>query len=220
MTSVSLTGFAATGRSCRKTPLGAGAMCAHAGMILDVNSKRILAAAVVGLLGLAACSSDSSSAPSTTVGPVAPTTTIEGVQSFDGLTRNHVTDDVDYPQAPPVGGDHDLRWQNCGVYDTPVRNENAVHSLEHGAVWLAYRPDLPADQVEVLRAFARGHTHILVLPYDGLTEAFVATAWGKQLRLDSVTDPRLALFVATYEEGPQTPELGATCSGAVGSPIE
>ena len=195
-------------------------MWVHAGMIHDVNSKRILAASVAGLLGLAACSSDAKSGASTTVGPAAPTTTIEGVQSYDGLTQNHVTDDVDYPQSPPVGGDHDPRWQNCGVYDAPVRDENAVHSLEHGAVWLAYRPDLPADQVEVLRAFARGHTHILVSPYDGLSEAVVATAWGKQLRLDSVTDPRLALFVAMYEEGPQTPELGVTCSGAVGSPIE
>jgi hypothetical protein len=197
-------------------------MWAHAGMILDVNSKRFLAAAaaLAGLLGLAACSSDSKSGASTTAGPVAPTTTIEGVQSYDGLTQEHVTGDVDYPQSPPVGGDHDPRWQNCGVYDTPVRNENAVHSLEHGAVWLAYRPDLAADQVEVLRAFARGHTHILVSPYEGLTEAVVTTAWGTQLRLDSVIDPRLALFVATYEEGPQTPELGVTCSGAVGSPIE
>ncbi len=185
-----------------------------------MNSTRILVAAVAGLLGLVACTSDSKSGPSTTLGPVAPTTTIEGVQSYDGLTQNHVTGDVNYPQSPPVGGDHDSRWQNCGVYDTPVRNENAVHSLEHGAVWLAYRPDLAADQVEVLRAFARSHTHILVSPYQGLTEAVVATAWGKQLRLDSVTDPRLALFVATYEEGPQTPELGATCSGADGSPIE
>jgi hypothetical protein len=111
-------------------------------------------------------------------------------------------------------------WQNCGVYDAPVKNENAVHSLEHGAVWLAYRPDLPADQVEKLRALARNHTHVLVTPYVGLTDAVVATAWGKQLRLSSVTDARLAQFVTVYEEGPQTPELGVTCSGGLGNPIE
>jgi hypothetical protein len=110
-------------------------------------------------------------------------------------------------------------WQNCGVYDTPIENGHAVHSLEHGAVWLAYRPDLPADQVAVVAAFAVNQSHVLVSPYPGLTEAVVATAWGVQLRLDSVTDPRLAEFVQKYQEGPQTPELGVTCSGGFGNPI-
>ncbi len=147
-------------------------------------------------------------------------TDIVGVKTFGPLLQQHVTTPVSYPQSPPVGGSHDPKWQNCGIYDTPVRNENAVHSMEHGAVWLTYRPDLPADQVEIIRAFARNHTHVLVSPYEGLKEPVVANAWGKQLRLDSVTDPRLAAFVVEYEEGPQTPELGVTCSGAIGSPIE
>jgi hypothetical protein len=159
----------------------------------------------------------SSSAPPTTS---TSASAIAGVESFKGLTRNHVDTPVSYPQSPPVGGDHAPKWQNCGVYDTPVKNENAVHSLEHGAVWLAYRPDLAADQVDKIRALARQHTHVLVSPYEGLKEVVVATAWGKQLRLDSVTDPRLAAFVAAFEEGPQTPELGVTCSGALGQPIE
>ncbi|CAB4866175.1 unannotated protein [freshwater metagenome] len=180
-----------------------------------------MAVLVVASLGAAACSSSAtmstaSNAPSGTTG----TTDVTGVQSFTGLARNHVATPVSYPQSPPVGGDHARVWQNCGVYDTQPKNENAVHSLEHGAVWLAYRPDLPADQVDQIRTLARNHTHVLVSPYAGITEAVVATAWGKQLRLDSVGDPRLGQFVAAYEEGPQTPELGVTCSGGVGSPIE
>jgi hypothetical protein len=161
------------------------------------------------------CGSDSDAAPTTT----APT--IEGVQSYSGLSRNHTKSAVEYPQSPPVGGDHSGAWQNCGVYDTPVANENAVHSLEHGAVWLAYRPDLPADQVAVLAAFAVNQTHVLVSPYPGLAagEAVVATAWGAQLPLASVTDPRLAEFVTQYQKGPQAPESGVTCSGAIGDPI-
>ena len=169
---------------------------------------------LIAALGVAACSSSAKTVTSDSVAGIA------GVQSFTGLTQNHVDTPVDYPQSPPVGGDHSPVWQTCGIYNTPVKNENAVHSLEHGAVWLAYRPDLPADQVEVLRAMARGHTHILVSPYPGLKEAVVATAWGKQLRLDSVTDKRLAAFAAAYEQGPQTPEPGAQCSSGLGSPIE
>ena len=42
------------------------------------------------------------------------------------------------------------------VYDAPIANEHAVHSLEHGAVWITYKPGLPADQVEQARRPGRG----------------------------------------------------------------
>ena len=186
-----------------------------------------LAAALIVTLATAACSSNASTENKSTTATdaaiaseISVATDIEGVKTFGPLVQEHVDTPVGYPQSPPVGGSHDPRWQNCGVYDTPVKNENAVHSMEHGAVWLTYRPDLPAEQVATVRAFARNHTHVLVSPYEGLEEAVVANAWGKQLRLDSVTDARLAAFVVEYEQGPQTPEPGVTCGGAIGSPIE
>src|SRR4051794_24207945 len=98
-----------------------------------------------------------------------------GVVNYDVASRNHTPDNVDYPQNPPVGGDHAPVWQNCGYYDTPVRNENAVHSLEHGAVWITYRPDLPQDQVNRLRQLAASQPYILVSPYPGLPAPIVAS---------------------------------------------
>ena len=142
----------------------------------------------------------------------------EGVQSFWVLTQYHTTEPVFYEQTPPVGGDHDPVLQNCGFYEEPVRNENAVHSLEHGAVWITYSPDLPVDQVEVLRALASGHTHVLVSPYPGLPAPVVASAWGEQLLLEGAYDPRLEQFVGAFEQGPQNPEPGAPCSGGIGEP--
>lgn len=141
-----------------------------------------------------------------------------GVKSFSNLSRNHTGEPVSYPQTPPVGGPHNPVWQNCGFYSEPVRNENAVHSMEHGAVWITYRPDLPGGQVETLRDLAQGRNYVLVSPYPGLPSPVVASAWGKQLQLDSADDPRLEQFVSSYSQGPQTPEPGATCSGGVGSP--
>ena len=52
---------------------------------------------------------------------------------------------MDYPTSPPAGGAHDAAWLDCGVYDEPIRDENAVHDLEHGTVWISYRPDLDDD---------------------------------------------------------------------------
>ncbi|MBO0921460.1 DUF3105 domain-containing protein [Cellulomonas sp. zg-ZUI222] len=143
---------------------------------------------------------------------------IEGVETFDGLSFDHVTTEVDYPQTPPVGGEHNAVWQNCGVYDAPVVDEHAVHSLEHGAVWLTHSPDLPADQVAALHALADGRPYVMVSPYEGQPSPVVATAWGVQLQLDGAEDERLPVFVRKYLLNPELPEAGALCSNGVGSP--
>ena len=148
----------------------------------------------------------------------AATAPIAGVKTFTGLSRNHVTGTVAYAQDPPVGGDHSAVDENCGFYSAPVADENAVHSLEHGAVWITHDANLPAAQLATLRGVAAKNAYVLVTPRAGLPTPVVASAWGVQLQLSSVDDPRLAAFVAKYANGPQTPEPGAACSGGIGTP--
>jgi len=143
--------------------------------------------------------------------------TISGVRMLGFLGREHVTTPVSYPETPPVGGDHSPFPQTCGAYDQPVPNEQAVHSMEHGAVWITHRPDLPRPQVDRLRTFAR-RSHVLVSPYPDLPSPVVVGAWGRQLRLDSADDPRLEQFVTQFRQGPQTPEPGTACTGR-GTPL-
>ena len=136
-----------------------------------------------------------------------------GVETFANLSQDHVDAPVQYEQTPPVGGPHFGIWQNCGYYPAPIRSENALHSLEHGAVWITYQPDLPAEQVEMLRSLADDQTYVLVSPFPDQPAPVVASAWGKQLRLESTDDPRLDQFVRAFRQGPQTPEPGAVCTG-------
>lgn len=138
--------------------------------------------------------------------------TLEGVQSYDNLSQDHVTERVDYPQSPPVGGAHHAAWWNCGVYDQAIPTHHAVHSLEHGAVWLTYRPGLPADQLETLRKLA-GDEFMMLSPVEDQPAPVMATAWGHQLSVDSASDPQVTSFIREYRQGPQTPEPGAACTG-------
>ena len=101
-----------------------------------------------------------------------------GVETFEVESAAHTTEPVDYPQDPPAGGPHDPSWQKCAVYDAPVRPENAVHSQEHGAVWITYQPDLPESDREILVALAEDRPYLLISPYPGLEEPVVASAWG------------------------------------------
>jgi len=140
----------------------------------------------------------------------------DDVKTYDvGPAGEHTEGDVDYDQTPPAGGPHNPVWQNCGFYDKPVRDENAVHSLEHGAVWITYSPDLPQNQVNELKNIAESESYVLVSPYDDLPDdtPVVASAWGKQVGLDGADDPDLENFIQAYQQGPQTPEPGAVCSG-------
>lgn len=151
---------------------------------------------------------------------------IEGVTVFPDPGRGHQEGDIAYTTDVPVGGIHSPQWQNCGIYNQPVRTENAIHSIEHGAVWIAYQPDLPADQVDILINLVRQEQAgqqqrwVLLAPKPELNDPIVATAWRVQLRLDDAADPRLLQFIRKYQQGPFTPEPGATCTfGGIGEPL-
>jgi hypothetical protein len=147
---------------------------------------------------------------------------IEGVQTYPdkSIYHNHIQV-VPTPEGnlPPPFGAHFPVWQNCGIYDQPVELGGALHSMEHGAVWLTYQPDLSTSDVESLRALVRGHSYVLMSPYPAQPNPVVMTAWGVQLRIDSLPDDRIAKFISYYEQGPQNPEPGAPCSGGTGNPL-
>lgn len=177
-----------------------------------IGSAVLLAAALVGTAGFAVVREQQQEQAAGT----AAEEPIKGVRDFPGLERNHVETAVDYPQTPPVGGNHAPVWTNCATYDTPVDSSQSVHSLEHGAVWITYRPGLPAEQVKTLTDLAAGNGFVLVSPFPELPAPVVASAWGKQLRVKSAADPRLAVFVQAFAQSPKAPEPGAPCTGGAG----
>ena len=179
--------------------------------------RRIATMAAAALLAAVATACGGGSGPA--ADPAPPTADLSAVRSFEITAQAHVATPVQYDQSPPVGGDHNPVWQNCGSYTEVVANEMAVHSMEHGAVWIAHDPGLAEDDIRLLRARAEGQTHVLVTPYAGLGQRIVLSAWGKQLTVDTADDLRIAAFVAAYQQGPQTPEPGAPCSGATGEPL-
>jgi hypothetical protein len=190
---------------------------------------------VVGALGLGllvSCGGSStpaspapstSSSPSTSASPSAPVTPtatpsvvvtpdIAGVTVVNGLPHTHFLGvHLTYSRTPPLGGDHSPVPLTCAIYTQPVPNENAVHSLEHGAVWLTYLPG--TDPAPLVALDKIDPSYVLISPYPGQPAKVVASAWGLQLKVDSATDPRLRAFVEKYHGGSQGGEPGAVCTG-------
>lgn len=143
---------------------------------------------------------------------------IDGVVELKNLSRTHDAE-VTYPFAdnplPPAGGLHNPIWQTCDVYDQPILSEHAIHSLEHGVVWITYQPDLAEREIQGIRDIALGNNFYLVSPYPNLQSPIVLTAWGVQLEVDSIDDNRVQGFIDRYLKGPNSPEPLATCDGGV-----
>lgn len=161
-------------------------------------------------------SSTNSSASSSSSGNSGTEGTVDGIahmRTWSGLGREHVEGDPKFAMTPPVGGNHNQAWANCGVYSRPIPDKYAVHSLEHGAVWITYTPKVNVTDLAKLKSIAN-QDYMLMSPYPTQDSPIIVSAWGHQIRATSASDPRIQKFVDTYLQGPQTPEPGAACSGA------
>ena len=169
------------------------------------------AATLVGALVIAAVVTDPPS-------PTRQDIEIAGLETFEDLDANHVNGAVDYEQSPPVGDDHASTWLNCGVYTEEVPQENAVHSLEHGAVWAAYDPSALSEEEITALQETLPDAHTVVSPYEGLKSPITLSAWGAQVAVETPDDERLEDFVAKYWQSPGAPEPGASCTGGLDGP--
>jgi hypothetical protein len=140
------------------------------------------------------------------------------VQELPDNGNGHEACSSGYDRSPPTSGDHFDAWQNCDFYTEPVRIAGAVHALEHGAVWIAYQPDLSTDDLAAIEAAVAGETHLLAAPYPGLANPIVLSAWTRQVAVDSWSDPAVAAFLGGFVGRLSTtaPEAGVRCDGGFG----
>ncbi len=143
------------------------------------------------------------------------------VQTFPDLGADHLTAEavaaylagdesvVTYNSNPPTSGAHANAWALCGVYRQVIPDPFQVHSLEHGAVIVAYRSDIPGDVRDEIENLARElATHIVVAPDDDLTPAMALTAWG---RLQTADDFDVEAFRSFWAEAAATGPERISC---------
>jgi hypothetical protein len=160
-------------------------------------------------------------------GKVEQPSEIAGLQTYEyAAGQEHVNTPVAYTESPPVGGPHapPPAWADCTgtVYDVDIRHENAVHSLEHGAVWITYNPDqLSAGDIATLAKLVDGVSGRMLSPYVGLDSPISVQSWNHQLKVDSADDERIEQYADFFTyNGEFFPEPGASCEnpGFVASP--
>lgn len=94
-----------------------------------------------------------------------------------------------------------------------------VHSLEHGAVWIAYDPQrISGAALQDLVERVQGQPYTMLSPYPDLPAPISLQAWGHQLRVDNADDSRIDHFIQALRSNPYTsPEAGAPCEAYPGT---
>ena len=183
---------------------------------MNILKKQCTVIALLGVLfsaALISCSSGESE-------PVEVSTEemLEEVEYLVITSREHTDENVDYPTIPPAGGNHLGIWHTCGIYKVELLDEAAVHSLEHGAVWVTYKPEIPKEEIIKLTIMLSSRSKILLSPHPEQISPIVATAWGRRLEIESSNDLRLEKFVDFFVDGEAAPEAGITCDRGIGRP--
>lgn len=185
-----------------------------------VAGSVVLAAALIGILVYAALNPGSGRDRVI----AAPDTNIPGVvvdANLASASRNHVPGPVNYKQNPPNDGEHNGTPQTCAVYTSPIAPERALHSLEHGAVWITYNSSVSKGDIATLTDKVNGNPYRILSPIPNQSSPINLSAWGRRLSVDSASDGRVNDFLRAYTNGPQTPERGAACIGTSATgPVE
>jgi hypothetical protein len=141
----------------------------------------------------------------------------KGIEVYPATSNQTVKGPIEYDREPPTNGNHDPLWQNCGFYEEPIKDRHAVHSLDHGVIWITYRPDLPERQIKALRPYGE-ENYVILSPYPGQNAPVTATSWRVQLELKGADDPRLRRFVNQFRISEIAPLSGNRCTLGVGNP--
>lgn len=120
-------------------------------------------------------------------------------------SRNHVPDgaEIQYNSNPPAAGSHYATTAHAGIYDKDKApaDGNLVHSLEHGAVILWYKSDLPQDQVEKLKkVFNKSSGKKIMVPRKNLDVPVALTSWGWILKLKTIDEAKIKEFIETNSD--------------------
>ncbi|MEV7191500.1 DUF3105 domain-containing protein [Streptomyces sp. NPDC093510] len=189
------------------------------GRVLMITVSAVVVAALgVGGFFLFSQTSDDSDSKDDAKGWPKYKVSADGEKVWGKLGRTHVAKTVDYPMTPPVGGDHNQVWMNCNgdVYKKEIPEVNAVHSLEHGAVWVTYNDKAQPADLKKLEAKVKATPYSLMSPVKDQKDPVMLTAWAHQRTVSGADDPKVKEFFSKYVQGKQTPEPGAACTSGMG----
>jgi hypothetical protein len=169
---------------------------------MERNYKQIILIlvitfSVVGLIVWIAIRADNKNAAY-----VAPTNTakLDPVgQVFENLGQTHIKigeSHSPYNSNPPTSGPHYVDPADWGVYDKPLVDEQAVHNLEHGGIWISYK-EIDDQTKENLKKIAKSNSgSVIMSPRDANDSKIILASWTRLEKLDTYDEAKILDFIS------------------------
>lgn len=122
-----------------------------------------------------------------------------GVEHSDNGRKHVAAGTVKYGEGePPTSGDHGspVQWQ---VYNQEIPDENVIHNMEHGGIYISYQPGLPQEQVEKIKAlffdpFSKQDfkpNKALMAPRAANDSPIIMSSWRRSIKLDGFDEQKM-----------------------------
>ena len=111
---------------------------------------------------------------------------------FANQGQEHVplTNESTYNSNPPTSGPHYAQPANWEIYDYEVNDKIFIHNLEHGGIWISYRPTVSAKAVEDLKSIVSefSGSQIVMAPRTINDTDVAVSAWTRMMKFNLTAD--------------------------------
>lgn len=119
-------------------------------------------------------------------------------ESIPNLGQEHIAIGAShkaYNSNPPTSGPHYAQPADWGVYQEPLPDEELVHNLEHGGIWISYK-DIDADTKSKLEAIGKANPgSVVVTPRPANDSKIALASWTRLMKLDSSDETKILDFI-------------------------
>ncbi|MDP2695809.1 MAG: DUF3105 domain-containing protein [bacterium] len=130
-------------------------------------------------------------------------------QAFSIIGDDHIAAGSQLPEYnsnPPTSGSHYGQTARSGFRDEEISDQNIIHNLEHGDIWIAYHPSIDDEIKEELKQFAAAK--VIITPREANETAIAIAAWGRldtfNIENDTLPIERITDFIRRYtNQGPE-----------------
>lgn len=115
---------------------------------------------------------------------------LAGTTEYADEGKNHIAvgqAHEPYRTNPPLSGPHYATPADWGFYQNGLEDEQAIHNLEHGGIWISYQQDLTVDEEAELKKLVKKYPNRLIVSWRAKNDAkFVVASWRRMEKLDSL----------------------------------
>ena len=120
-------------------------------------------------------------------------------ESFPIQGQQHIEIDASHPaynSNPPTSGSHYATPASWGVYQNELPDEQLVHKLEHGGIWISYK-GIDTTTKSSLEKITQTHAKIIIEPREKDDAPIVLVSWGQLLKLQMYDEQKILDFIKT-----------------------